>query len=200
MPIDDMSPMSVLTQAIKAVPAVKWALGVGGVLATVALVYTFNINPRIAFVGLVLMFVFMGILVIFARASTLRSGATVWPAMVLTWFVLIMFIATSVSLFSSVFFSKPLDLQEWLTGKPMAAAVTPTPKPSPPDIPNANSGWVEGGSSPNKFCDPIFASHQQKYPNFKITMTILAEQRKTEHNPFKKDYYRYGCSFAALPK
>jgi hypothetical protein len=39
----DLSPLTVLRQAIRAVPAVKWALGVGGILATVALAYTFKL-------------------------------------------------------------------------------------------------------------------------------------------------------------
>jgi hypothetical protein len=123
---DLYSPVTVLREATRAVPAVKWALGVGGVFAGVALIYTFKINPRAAFVGLILMFLFMGVLVIFARASTLRSGVTIWPAMIFTWFVLIMFMATSISLFSSVFFSRPLDLQYWLTGS--TAAVPETTK------------------------------------------------------------------------
>jgi hypothetical protein len=126
MPLTNLSPMTVLRDAIKAVPAVKWALGVGGVLAAVALVYMFKLDARAAFVGLVLLFCFMGVLVVFARASALRSGAIFWPAMIFTWFVLIMFMATTVSLFTSVFFSKPLDLQDWLTGKPAAAAVQPS--------------------------------------------------------------------------
>jgi hypothetical protein len=203
MALQDISPLSVLRQAIVAVPAVKWALGVGGVLATVALVYTFNLNPRAAFIGLLLMFIFMGILVIFARASALRSGATYWPAMVFTWFVLIMFMATSASLFTSMFFSKPLDLQSWLTGtqaNATAATVAVVPRPEPPDIPNADSGWVGGGSSPNTFCDPLLKSYQQKYPDFTITMTPLAEQHKTDYNPFKQDFYRYGCAFSTSAK
>jgi hypothetical protein len=120
MPLNELAPIPVLRDAIKAVPAVKWALGVGGVLAVVALVYMFKLDARVAFVGLVVLFCFMGVLVVFARASTLRSGAIFWPAMAFTWFALIMFMATTVSLFTSVFFSMPRDLREWLTARPLA--------------------------------------------------------------------------------
>lgn len=205
MAIVSLEPTSILREATRAVPAVRYALGVGGILATVALISTFQINPRLAFVGVLIMFVFMGVLVIFAAASTLRSGAVVLPALVFTWFVLIIFMATATSLFSCVFFGKPLDLQEWLTGRPAVAAIAPPPsaspsQPAPPDIPNADSGWVGGGSSPNAFCDPLLKAYQQKYPAFRITMTPLAEQHKTEYKPFKQDSYRYGCSFAASTK
>jgi hypothetical protein len=187
-------PISVLREAIRAVPAVKWALGVGGVLAAVALVYLFKLDARVAFVGVVVLFCFMGVLVIFARASTLRSGAIFWPAMVFTWFVLIMFIVSTVSLFTSVFFRAPLDLQQWLTGRAAVAAVPI------PGIPDADSGWIDGGSSPNMFCDPILANYQKKYPEFNVTMTLLPEQHRSEYNPFKHDLYRYQCSFVASQK
>jgi hypothetical protein len=208
MAIVSLAPISVLNEAVKAVPAVRYALGVGGIVAVIALIYTFPINPRVAFVGVVAMFVFMGVLVVFAAASTLRDGAIVWPALVFTWFVLIMFMATAASLFSCVFFGKPLDLQDWLTGRPTVAAVAPAQpnsppaisRPSPPDIPNADSGWVGGGSSPNSYCDPLLKAYRQKYPDFNVTMTPLAEQHKSEYNPFKQDFYRYGCSFAASAK
>lgn len=195
MPVD-LSPISVLREAVKAVPAVKWALGVGGVLATVALVYTFKLNPRVAFIGLIVMFIAMGVLVIFARVAAERNAAAL-PAMIFTWFVLLIFMATSTCLFTSVFFSKPLDLQEWLTGKATAATTLSEPLPKVDDV---WSDWMGGGSSPHGFCDPILKSQQAKYPNYNITLITLPEQHRSEYNPFKHDYYKYGCSFAVFRK
>jgi ABC-type amino acid transport substrate-binding protein len=84
--------------------------------------------------------------------------------------------------------------------------VTPTRPPPPPALPrpaspliaNADSGWIGGGSSPQKFCDGVLPSVKQKYPGFQISMTLLPEEHRTEHHPFKEDYYRYQCSFAAI--
>ena len=199
MPEDTMTPISLIREAIKAVPAVKWALGVGGILATVSLVYTFKIDPRAAFVGIIVMFVFMGVLVLFARASTLKGRATVWPAVILTWFLLIMFMVTSMSLFTSVFLSKPLDLQRWLTGEKRNTDSVVLPKPIP-IIPNADSDWVDGGSSPDMYCNPQLAAVRQKYLDFNIAMQIPPEGHKTEYTPFKHDLYRYYCSFVATPR
>lgn len=186
-----ISPLPVIREAMKAVPAIKWALGVGGLLATIALVYTFKLDARVAFVGLIVLLVFMGVLVIFARASTLASGVIAWPALVFAWFTLVMFMATSVSLFTSVFFRAPLDLQRWLTGEEVIAL---------PMIPDADSGWVDGGSDPHTFCDPQLKAVQAKYPDFNIAMQVLPEQHRSEYTPFKHDIYRYTCSFTASRK
>jgi CheY-like chemotaxis protein/predicted acylesterase/phospholipase RssA len=69
-----------------------------------------------------------------------------------------------------------------------------------PSIPDADSGWVGGGSDPKKFCNPQLAAIQAKYPNLNITMQILPEQHRSVYNPFKHDLYRYGCSFSAVKK
>ena len=110
------TPSQFLAQAIRAVPAVKYALGIGGVVAAVAIVYSFKIDSRVAFVGTLVMLVLMGVLVIFARMSSLPGHRLNLPALVFTWFVLLLFMALSGSLFASVFFQKPLDLSSWLTG------------------------------------------------------------------------------------
>jgi hypothetical protein len=69
-----------------------------------------------------------------------------------------------------------------------------------PTIPDADSGWVDGGSNPHAFCDPHLKALQEKYQDFSITMTVLPEQHRSEYNPFKHDVYRYMCSFTASRK
>ena len=44
-------PMSFLREAIKAVPAVKYALGVGGVVSVIAILGSFGISNRVAVIG-----------------------------------------------------------------------------------------------------------------------------------------------------
>lgn len=152
--LNELSPLSVLREATKAVPAVKWALGVGGLLAAVALVYVFKLDPRAAFVGILALLCFMGVLVIFARVAAQRSSAFAAPAMVFTWFALIMFMVTTTSLFTSVFFSRPLDLQGWLTGKATAEPAPPSPSKIVREVIEGNKvtvgtgGSYEGGRNP----------------------------------------------------
>jgi hypothetical protein len=91
-----------------------------------------------------------------------------------------------------------LKVFETLQARLLASNATP----SPPVIPNADSGWVGGGSSPKAFCDPQLAAIQAKHPNFNIAMTILPEGHNAEYSLTggKHDVYRYTCSFAATPK
>lgn len=121
------TPIEFLREAIKAVPAVKYALGVGGIIATVAIVYSFKLDPRIAAFGAIVMLILMGVLVIFARMASLASTRMTLPAIVFTWFVLLIFIAVSVLLFTSVFFQKPLDLSYFLVGTARGAATSANP-------------------------------------------------------------------------
>jgi len=124
------SPIEFLREAVKAVPAVKYALGVGGIVAAVAIVYSFKLDPRVAFVGTIVTLVLMGVLVVFARMAALSGTRLHLPALVFTWFVLLLFMATSVSLFSSVFFEKPLDLHYWLQGSETPITQNETPAPT----------------------------------------------------------------------
>lgn len=106
-----ISPIHVLREAIKAVPAVRYALGVGGVIATVSLIQAFKIDPLVAFVSAIVMFALMGVLVVFARMSGLPRTKLVLPALVFTWFTLLLFMLVAASLFMSAFFKWPLDLR-----------------------------------------------------------------------------------------
>ncbi len=108
------TPAKFLQEAIKAVPSVKWALGIGGIASVIAIVKGFGLDLRVAGFGVPVMIVLMTALVVFARASTFAKESLRWPALALTWFVLLLFMAISICLFSSVFFEWPVDLKYWL--------------------------------------------------------------------------------------
>jgi hypothetical protein len=122
-------PLSVLKQAIKAVPAVKYALGVGGIVSVVAIVVGgFKIDIRVAVFGSIIMFVLMVVLVIFAKLTGQASSNIYTAAMVFTWFCLILFMATAGCLFWSVFFGKPVDLRSvWASEKPLSEVHSEAP-------------------------------------------------------------------------
>jgi hypothetical protein len=108
------SPYEILREAIKAVPAVKFALGIAGILAVLAIARGFSLSYRVAVFGTVLMLVLMTVLVVFARLSTAGPSFFYGPAVVLTWFSVTVVIATAGFLFSSIFFQRPVDLRRWL--------------------------------------------------------------------------------------
>jgi hypothetical protein len=67
-----------------------------------------------------------------------------------------------------------------------------------PTIPIADSGWVDGGSSPGAFCKPLLFQYQQKYPDFEIALQELPEEH---HRDWKGHVtYHYRCAFTASPK
>ncbi|HEX4954509.1 MAG TPA: hypothetical protein VF017_14045 [Thermoanaerobaculia bacterium] len=178
-----MTPSTAIHQAVRAVPAVKWALGVGGLIAAIAIVFSWRIDARVAIFGTIVMLVLMTVLVIFARLTTLPARHIALPAIVFTWFALLLVIATATVLFLSVFFRKPIDLQHWLTGKPTRVTLT------------ADSGWRGGGSSPREYCEGQRKAYQKQYPDRTVVLVDKDEDHKSEHTPFKHDYYRYKCWF-----
>jgi hypothetical protein len=104
-------PFGLLTAAIRAVPAVKWALGVAGVAAALALSTSFIGSMSAALLGSLAMVGLMTLLVIFAAMS--RLGPLVKaPALVLTWTVLILTSLSSLLTFSCIFFEWPKKFPE----------------------------------------------------------------------------------------
>lgn len=108
------SALNILQQAIKAVPAVKFALGVAGIVSVVAIIKGFNLDFRIAIFGTTIMLLLMTMLVIFARLAATTANIFKIPILIFTWFSLLMTIATATSLFTSVFFHWPVNLESWL--------------------------------------------------------------------------------------
>lgn len=116
---DALNPITVLREAIRAVPAVKYALGIAGIVSAIAIVIGgFRIDLRIAIFGTVIMFVLMTVLVLFARLSTTSHHALGIAVIVLVWFSLLLTMSTATGLFTSVFFHWPLDLGRWLLPTP----------------------------------------------------------------------------------
>lgn len=99
-----------INDAVQAVPAVKWAVGIGGIAGVVALVGmpVFGLHEKVAFIGIVAALGLMGVLVIFARMARF-SKELVGPAKAFTWFVLLLFIVVSILLVSSGFFGYPRE-------------------------------------------------------------------------------------------
>jgi hypothetical protein len=126
------APISFLGRAIKAVPAVRYALGVGGVIAVIAVVVSFKIDLKVAVFGAVIMFILMTILLVFANLAGAASASFRVPAFVFAWFCLILFMATAITFFGCVFFGRPLDLTKVLVGEHIFKKQDPVLVPSSP--------------------------------------------------------------------
>lgn len=108
------TPVEILRQAIKAVPAVRYALGVAGLAAVVVIVAGFNIDYRIAVFGVVIVLILMTVLVVFAYLVKVAEGISASlaaAALFLVWAAIALVIATASFLFTSYFFSWPRPLE-----------------------------------------------------------------------------------------
>jgi hypothetical protein len=120
-------PIRILREAIRAVPAVKYALGIAGIVSVISIVAALGLDLRIAAFGTVIMIFLMTLLVIFAKLTAVTSRYFLLPVLVLMWSSLILTIATASSLFSSVFFRWPVDLQYWINPPPKSEVLYEKP-------------------------------------------------------------------------
>ncbi len=97
----ELLPVKILKNAIKAVPAVRYALGIAGVAAAVSIVAGLGMDYRVAVFGTLIMFGLMFILVMFSSFAK-ESRKTTRPfALVLSWAFLVLTILASVFLMTS---------------------------------------------------------------------------------------------------
>lgn len=102
--------LGVINQAITAVPAVKYALGIVGVAAAAALITTyFKSGITAAIVGTALLLVAMILLFVFSRLASLPGDnrSLQYLAVILAWFFVLMFCGFGALTASCVFFDKP---------------------------------------------------------------------------------------------
>ena len=107
----NFNPLKILKDAIRAVPAVKYALGVAGIISVIAIVAALKIDFRIAVFGTIIMLVLMVVLIIFAKLSEAPKKYFTIPIIIFMWFALFLTMITAIFLFTSIFFKYPLNLQ-----------------------------------------------------------------------------------------
>jgi hypothetical protein len=131
---DKLSPFKFLVEATKKYAPLKYAWGIGGILALLAIAKLFQISPTLAIVGTVLMLIGMCLLAVFATAvSNLRSGFTRFLSQLLLAACVFFFLLTAAFPFSVVWFNCPITRAQffrWLSlplddsAKPTLPAIT----------------------------------------------------------------------------
>jgi hypothetical protein len=109
-----IAPWTILQAAIKAVPALKYALAVLGIVSAISLIKGFGIDFRIAVFGTIIMVVLMVALVVFAALTKVKSPQVRSAALVLMWSFLALTILSAALLFTSAFFDYPKPLPKLL--------------------------------------------------------------------------------------
>jgi hypothetical protein len=77
-------PLGFVREAIQAVPAAKYALGVGGVVAVIAIIGGFGINYKVAVIGFPIVLIMMFLLLIFAKLAGAKPQYFLAPFIILT--------------------------------------------------------------------------------------------------------------------
>jgi hypothetical protein len=108
--------LSTLREAIKAVPAMKYALAVLAVFSVVGSIALLQINAAVAAVAFVLLLIAMVSLVVFARLVQLSPKHLLRPAQILLWLAVTLFAVVAILLVTSAFFDRPAKLRHWLEG------------------------------------------------------------------------------------
>ena len=98
--------------AIRAVPALRYALGVLGIVSAIGIIKSCGIDFRAAVYGTIVMVVLMSALVVFAALTNVSSPQVRVAALAMMWSSLSLTILSSALLFTSAWFDFPKTLQE----------------------------------------------------------------------------------------
>jgi len=118
------SPISALKEAVKAVPAMKYALAVLGLVAVVAIIAAWRVNFTVAVFGAVIILIFMVAVLVFARLTAIGAGFFLLPALILLYTFVLVTAATGVLLFTAAVFKWPPALHELIFGRPPVSPVS----------------------------------------------------------------------------
>jgi hypothetical protein len=127
-PVIGLTPWNVLQVAVKAVPALRYALGVLGIVSVLAIIKSFEIDYRVATFGALIMLVLMVALVVFAALTKVKSAQIRIAALVMMWCFLIITILSAMLLCTSAFFNYPRPLTQLLGAVVPDAPVDESPK------------------------------------------------------------------------
>lgn len=132
-------PIEILRAAIRAVPAIKYALGVAGIAAAVAIVAGFTIGYKVAVLGTVIMLGFMFCLVLFSSFAQYGAASTRPLALTLAWTFVLLTSMSGLFIVTGFFFSWPKPLEAYVESPTPTPAPTPlvTPTLTPPATPPA---------------------------------------------------------------
>ena len=120
-----LNPFTLYTKAVRAVPSVKYALGVAGIVAAGAMALAlFNGNSKVAILSFVAVMLGMCLLVVFAAAANTVGR---WPGILLIWSVTILFVSMLLMTVTALAFGSPGNWAK-LIG---AVDVKPTEPPGP---------------------------------------------------------------------
>lgn len=131
-----LNPLTILKDAIKAVPAMKYALAVLGLVAVVAIVSLWRVKYEVAIFGAVIILALMVPVLVFAKLTKVAPKYFLGPARAFMWAFVILTIVAGTCLFTAAAFRQPAALYELIFSKSGRPGPEPEPQPksSPPEF------------------------------------------------------------------
>jgi hypothetical protein len=127
---DELSPWALFLEAYRRLPVLKWALGVAGIGALVAVVLSFHTSPAVAGFGILIAIGLAGLLFLFAVCTQLKMTAFANLAVAFLWAVTLLSVIAISLVLTSYFFSWPRQFSD-RKPEPPATAVTQKHDPAP---------------------------------------------------------------------
>ena len=104
--------LKIIRESIKSVPAVKYALGIAGIISVIALIKAIGVDKKVAVFGTVVMIMLMILLLVFSKLTVTGNKYFLYPSLVLLWTTIILTLGVAVLLFTSMFFATPLNFKD----------------------------------------------------------------------------------------
>ena len=127
-----LNPLTILKDAIKAVPAMKYALAVLGLVAVVAIVSLWRVKYEVAIFGAVIILGLMVPVLVFAKLTKVAPKYFLGPARAFLWAFVILTIVAGTCLFTAAAFRQPTALYELIFDKSGRPGPVPEPQPKSP--------------------------------------------------------------------
>lgn len=159
----DMGLIKLIDKAIKAVPSIRYALGIAGIVAVIAIISSLKIDYRIAIFGTIIMLILMVILVIFTIITTLPKTYFKIPALIFIWFSLFIVIGVSILLIMSVFIQWPLELKSVIMPKAESSEIKVPQPPIERDALRVERSETGSAENDNSTVDKKITSNQNNF-------------------------------------
>jgi hypothetical protein len=125
-PANYSTPGGFLAAAMHAVPALRWGMGVGGLIAIAVLVRSWGVSVIFQVFAIAFFLIAMALFVVFSvLAKSTDELWLKWLAIAFTWFCMLVFMVTVVFTMGCAFFDWPKKLSDLTTR--VEAAIKPTP-------------------------------------------------------------------------
>lgn len=144
----DLNFFKIIDKGTKAVPATKYAVGILGLAAVVAVIRQFRLDWAIALWGTIILLGLMILLVVFARLTETSPEEFKGPVKVLMWSFVILFICNCILLSASAFTGYPQLHSLFYKPDPVSIKKDTASISTKPLVPAGNKVEIHVDSSP----------------------------------------------------